>query len=172
MSNIHIHHWYTKGLLPVLFILYLQAALRDLRDNLPQRPPEDTDMPNYTAYADDVDVISNASQFLDDVQRIAADYLSKWHININEANRERTNIHRRRDEWRMTRKLGSLLWDVQDVARRKQLTAVAIRKLSSPWIRHHSVSQDLRLGLYNVKSHCAHTQHGHLGTNANRMAQV
>ena len=58
------------------------------------------------------------------------------------------------------------------MARGKQLTAVAIRKLWSPWIRHHSVSQDLRLGLYNVKSHCAHIQHGHLGTNANRMAQV
>ena len=34
---------------------------RDLRDNLPQRPREDTEMSYYTAYADDIEFISNAS---------------------------------------------------------------------------------------------------------------
>ena len=43
------------SLSPVLFVIYLEAALRDLRHNLPQRPREDINMPHYIAYADDVD---------------------------------------------------------------------------------------------------------------------
>ena len=50
----------------------------------------------------------------------------------------------------MSHKLRPLLGDVQDVVRRKQLAAVASRKLRSLWVRHHRVSQDLRLRLYNA----------------------
>ena len=52
------------SLSPVLFVIYLDAALRDLRNNLPQRPREDINMPHYIAYADDVDFISNSKVFL------------------------------------------------------------------------------------------------------------
>ena len=88
-------------------MIYLEAALNDLRDNLPQRPRENTEMPYYMAHADDVDFVSNASQILDEVQRIAPGCLSKWYLNINETKTERTNIHRRNiragEDWRMTR---------------------------------------------------------------------
>ena len=50
---------------PVLFVIYLEAALRNLRHNLPQRPREDINMPRYIAYTDDVDFISNSNVFLD-----------------------------------------------------------------------------------------------------------
>ena len=117
------------SLSPVLFVIYLEAALRDLRHNLPQRPPEDINMPHYIAYADDVDFISNSNVFLNEVQRLAPGCLLQWHININEFKTEHTNIHRRNtrdvEQWRKTRKLGSLLGDAKDVTRRKQLAAVA-----------------------------------------------
>ena len=43
------------SLSPVLFIVYLEAALRDQRQMLPQRPQMDIDLPLDIAYADDVD---------------------------------------------------------------------------------------------------------------------
>ena len=50
----------------------------------------------------------------------------------------------------MTKKLGSLLGDDEDVARRKQLANVAFHKMKSIWLRRHHVSEDLRLRLYNA----------------------
>ena len=101
------------SLSPVLFVIYLEAALRDLRHNLPQRPREDINMPHYIAYADDVDFISNSNMFLNEVQRLAPGCLLQWHLGINESKTEHTNIHRRKtrdvEQRRKTRKLGSLL---------------------------------------------------------------
>ena len=71
------------SLSPVLFVIYLEAALRDLRHNLPNRPREDINMPHYIAYADDVDYISNNNVFLNEVQRLAPGYLLQWHLVIN-----------------------------------------------------------------------------------------
>ena len=48
----------------------------------------------------------------------------------------------------MTRKLGSLLGEAEDVARRKQLANVAFRKLSTVWFRRSRISLPLRLRLY------------------------
>ena len=83
------------SLSPVLFVIYPEAALRDLRHNLPQLPREDINMPKYIAYADDVDYIRNSNAFLDEVQRLAPGCLLKWHLIINESKTEHTNIHRR-----------------------------------------------------------------------------
>ena len=48
----------------------------------------------------------------------------------------------------MTLKLGSLLGEAEDVARRKQLANVAFRKLSTVWFRRAHISLQLRLRLY------------------------
>ena len=121
---------------------------------MPQRPREDINMPQYIAYADDVDSISNSNVFLDEVQRLAPDCLLKWHLIIDESKTEHTNIHRRNiryvEQWRKTRKLGSLLGDVEDITRRKQLAAVAFQRLWSLWVRKRKISEGLRLRLYNA----------------------
>ena len=57
-------------------------------------------------------------------------------------------VDRIEEEWRMTRKLGSLLGEAEDVARRKQLANVAFRKLSTVWFRRAHISLQLRLRLY------------------------
>ena len=59
------------SLSPVLFTVYLEAALRDLRSRLPTRPPEDAALPHDVEYADDTDFISTSWSFLDDIERIA-----------------------------------------------------------------------------------------------------
>ena len=173
------------SLSPVLFVIYLEAALRDLRHNLRQRPREDINMPHYIAYADDVDFISNSNVFLNEVQRLAHGCLLQWHLVINEyrykiqdtnqfignlvgwiviyiihkqyrhtIKSEHTNIHRGNthdvEQWRKTRKLGSLLGDAEDVTRRKQLAAVAFQRMWSLWVRKRYISEGLRLRLYNA----------------------
>ena len=120
------------SLSPVLFVIYLEATLRDLRHNLPQRPQEDINMSHYIAYADDVDFISNSNAFLNEVQRLAPGCLLQCHLIINESKTEHNNILRRNtrdvEQWRKTRKPDSLLGDAEDMTRRKQLTAVAFPK--------------------------------------------
>ena len=140
------------SLSPVLFTVYLEAALRDLRSRLPTRPPEDAALPLDVEYADDTDFISTSRSFLDDIERIAPPCLAEWSLTINGSKTERTSISRHADrieeEWRMTRKLGSLLGEAEDVARRKQLANVAFRKLMTVWFRRAHISLQLRLRLY------------------------
>ena len=154
------------SLSPVLFVIYLEAALPDLRHNLPQRPREDINMPQYIAYADDVDFISNSNVFLDEVQRLAPGCLLKWHLIINESKTEHTNIHRRNtcdiEQWRKTRKLGSLLGDVEESNLLQGLS-----KDCFLWVRKRNISEGLRL-----YSPGTHVQHGYVGADTNRMSSV
>ena len=109
-------------------------------------------LPLDVEYADDTDFISTSRPFLNDIERIAPPCLAEWSLTINGSKTERTSISRHVDrieeEWRMTRKLGSLLGEAEDVARRKQLANVAFRKLSTVWFRRAHISLQLRLRLY------------------------
>ena len=58
------------SLSPVLFTVYLEAALRDLRSRLPPRPPADARLPLDVEYADDIDFISYSRPYLNEIERI------------------------------------------------------------------------------------------------------
>ena len=107
------------SLSPVLFTVYLEAALRDLRSRLPPRPPADAKLPLGVEYADDIDFISYSRPYLNEIERIAPVCLGEWSLQINAAKTERTRVSRQVDRthepWRTTRKLGSLLAEVEDV---------------------------------------------------------
>ena len=123
-----------------------RTCSRNLRDNLPQRLREDTEMPYYTACAVDVDFISKSSQFLDEVQRIASGCLSKLYLNIS----ERAQCG--------TEKATCGCGFPQDVIYLGQ-TPPCIPRPPAATVEH-------------VYSPCARIQHGHVGTNANGMGQV
>ena len=76
-------------------------------------------------YADDIDFIRYSRPYLNDIERIAPACLAEWSLQLNAAKTERTSVSRQVDRelapWRTTRKLGSLLGDAEDVARRMQL---------------------------------------------------
>ena len=59
------------SLSPVLFIVYLEAALRTLCGCLPRRPPADINLPCEAIYADDTDFISTDHEYLSKVNKIA-----------------------------------------------------------------------------------------------------
>ncbi len=123
------------SLSPVLFTVYMEVALRDLRSRLPPRPPADARLPLDVEYADDIDFISYARPYLNEIERIAPVLLAEWSLQINAPNTERTSVSRQVDRahepWRATRKLGSLLEDAEDVARRMQLANVCFHKMWS-----------------------------------------
>ena len=149
-TSIGMPQW--DSLSPVLFTVYLEAALRDLRSRLPTRPQTNANLPLDVEYADDTDFISTSRLFLDDIERIAPACLAEWSLTINASKTERSSVCRHADrvdeEWRMTCKLGSLLGEAEDVARRKQLANVAFRKLSTVWFRRSRISLPVRLRLY------------------------
>ena len=142
------------SLSPVLFTVYLEAALRDLRSRLPPRPPADARLPLDVEYADDIDFISYSRPYLNEIERIAPGCLAEWSVQINAAKTERTGVSRQVDRthepWRTTRKLGSLLGDAEYVTRRMQLANVSFHKMWTVWFRVAQISLLLRLRLYSA----------------------
>ncbi|GFS05210.1 endonuclease-reverse transcriptase [Elysia marginata] len=54
------------------------------------------------------------------------------------------------EDWKKVKKVGSLLGDTEDIERRKQLSNLALEKLSRIWIRNDKVKQVTRLNLYRA----------------------
>ena len=91
------------SLSPVLFIVYLEAALREIRDLQDDSDPHqvlqdhsyskkiESGLPPEIEYADDVDFISRIRyKNIKDVQEI----LKKYHLLVNEDKTEYTSIER------------------------------------------------------------------------------
>ena len=105
-------------------------------------------------YADDIDFISYSRPYLNEIERIAPVCLGEWSLQINAAKTERTSVSRQVDRthepWRTTRKLGSLLGEVEDVTRRMQLANVSFHKMWTVWFRGAQISLLLWLRLYSA----------------------
>ena len=142
------------SLSPVLFTVYLEAALRLIRERLSPRPALDIQLqlPNETAYADDVDFISTSLQYLHDNQPILSSSLAEYNLKMNEAKTEYTTIKREKDRvderWRNTVKLGSMLGVEEDISRRKRLATCALHQLWVIWLRGNHAREPLRIRLY------------------------
>ena len=114
------------SLSPVLFIIYLEAALREIRD----LSNKEENLPPEVAYADDVDFISMVKhKDVTQVQQI----LKKYHLLVNNDKTEYTDIKREKkkedEAWRKVKKVGSLLGDDEDIERRKTLSTAAMKKM-------------------------------------------
>ena len=135
------------GLSPVLFTVYLEAALREVRKDL----NKESNLPNELAYADDVDFITEQDYInVDEVQR----KLSEFNLLVNTDKTEYTKLNRREnkieEEWRKTKKVGSLIGDSEDIKRRKDLSTVAMNKLFNVWIRKDKIKMKTRVRLYKT----------------------
>ena len=70
---------------------------------------------------------------------------------VNDSKTEVLEIKRGDKEtetWRQSTKLGSILGDVEDISRRKQLAVAAFQTKEKIWIEKHSVPRELKLDLF------------------------
>ncbi|XP_029654783.1 uncharacterized protein LOC115228316 [Octopus sinensis] len=134
------------SLSPILFVIYLEAALHDLKTKI--GPTTIMEL----IYADDIDFVSEE---MNDI-RIALDYapevFRKWFLKMNEQKTEFITVKRESkvtDEiWKRSRKVGSLLGDWKDVNRRKILSTLALKRLKSTSYTH--LSNPVKVRLYNA----------------------
>ena len=101
---------------PVLFTIYLEAALREVRNNVHAQE---------IAYAADVDFISKDGLKLNIVEKI----LEKWNLKMNPTKTDTFKIGSD-NEWKNAKKLGMLLDTKQEWKRR---TTTAMHKLRKKW---------------------------------------
>ena len=136
------------SLSPVLFILYLEAALKEIRD-LPNQ--KEDHLPSEIAYADDVDFVSLIKH--KDIKAVQ-EVLKKYNLLVNEEKTEYTEIKREQkkeeEQWRKVKKVGSLLGDEDDMGRRRSLAAAAMGKMNKVWIRKDKISQKRKINLYRA----------------------
>ena len=71
---------------PVLFVVYLEAALRSLRSKIGPRSTEDADtlLPREIVYADDTDLISFCKDWLESVLTEIPSEFAKYNLIVNE----------------------------------------------------------------------------------------
>ena len=106
------------SLSPILFIVYLELAIRQLRAACP-RLPEDALLSAEAIYADDTDFISTSIEVIESTESASKITLGAWSLAVNTDKTEKTKLKREAkkvDEiWRSTKKLGTLLGDYEEM---------------------------------------------------------
>ena len=154
------------GVSGVLFNIYLENTLRELRGKLDPHDiyvehsyaevPESIQksmLPEEMIYADDSDFATVQESKKDAVIREAPGTFEAENLLVNEEKIEETEIERgdrNTEMWRHVKKLGSLLGDSEDIARRKQLAIAGMNDLSKIWLRRDHIHESVRLELYNA----------------------
>ena len=137
------------ALSPILFAIYLEAAIRELYARGLKRPECDTKLPGNAIYADDTDFISLCSKYLDEVLHTVGPVFDEYNLLVNVEKTEHiiiglADIGIDESTWRSARKLGSLLGDQQDVHRRIQLAWQSFNKLEALWKHRNRVAVSTR----------------------------
>ena len=133
------------GLSPILFVVYLEAALRAARSHLKNEILLEMIYPN------DNDLIVENDKAVKSYINIIDKTFQKWNLRCNLSKTEITNLERSKDEsWRLTKKIGSLLGDDEDSKRRQILSSIAFGKLSNLCKKAKEVSERRKINLYKA----------------------
>lgn len=86
-------------LLPVLFVLYLEARLRDIRGTATaiSRPTEYEGLPFEIVCADDTDFVRTDTDWLRELEPLVSDTLGNWALKVNPDKTEITTLKRSSD---------------------------------------------------------------------------
>ena len=118
----------------------------------PYNIPNTSNLPTEKIYADDADFLSISEHQKDVNTTQIGSILLRRNLLVNDDKTENTVFRRDtriNEPWRMSKKLGSLLGDSEDIQRRKNLAIAASCKLNKIWIGKSKVSLKRRLHLYN-----------------------
>ena len=130
------------SLSPVLFIVYLEHALKEVRTTLP-RPivKYEKEIPNEIAYADEVDFVGQEYVNINEIQET----LHKYQLKVNKDKTEFTALSKNEEDWKNAKKVGSLIGDLEDVERRKQLSIAALNKLYHVWVKGNKLKTTTKI---------------------------
>ncbi|GFS04552.1 very-long-chain enoyl-CoA reductase [Elysia marginata] len=88
-------------------------------------------LPNEIIYADDIDFVGTDPPNISDIETS----LKNFRLKVNVDKTEHTELRKYKEDWKLTKKVGSLLGSKEDVDHRKHLSNVALNKLSNIWNR-------------------------------------
>ena len=134
------------SLSPVLFSIYLENALKEVRTILPRPILKKTRQQNLYNYADDVDFIGLEFADIAEVQKT----LKKYNLLVNADKTEQTTLSRSGKEYKNAKKVGTLIGDEEDMNRRKRLSTAAFAKLQNIWIKGDKVQRKTKIKLYRT----------------------
>jgi len=134
----------------VLFIVYLESALRRLRLAAPPRPEADYQLPMEDEYADDVGFMSFSKAWLQRLLQMIPPIFGDRQLRVNTTKTEWVAYLKGESSWKSVKKLGSLMGEPEDVHRRKMLALVAFRKLKNVWKQHNILSTKTRIIAYQA----------------------
>ncbi|GFO26876.1 endonuclease-reverse transcriptase [Plakobranchus ocellatus] len=126
------------SLSPVLFIVYLEHALRDIR---PVQNDKQELVPTEIIYADNIDFIGKKDADVNSIEKTLKNTLPE-------------SVRKDSEDWKTTKKVGSLLGSKEDIEHRKHLSKIAFNKLTNIWKSGNKTKQKTKIKLYNslVKS--------------------
>ena len=121
---------------------------------------DNSSLPDEIIYADDCDFLTRNHVVKKYINETVEKVLKKVNLIVNTSKTENTTLEiypgkkeHEKEEWRKVKKLGSLLGDRNDIARRKQLASSSMKNVKKLWVGK-KVSTKKKLILYNslVKS--------------------
>lgn len=139
------------ALSPKLFTFYLDFALEEFTRRETHRDHTYALMrtlPPHVEYADDVDLITVGEEDTETIISEITAIFQKYNLTINESKTEITKLGRNEDLTK-TVKLGSVLDDNADLARRNSLSQIAMRKYTPVW-KNPYVALTNKLTIYNT----------------------
>ena len=133
---------------------YSCNALKDIEHDHGYFDESTYGIPEELLYADDADFNTLDAKQKDKLNGCVADILNEYNLMVNNDKTEHVILQRGKwneEKWRNVLKLGSLLGDAEDIARRKQLTIAAMKKLETVWFSNYSkIGMERRIHLFEA----------------------
>jgi hypothetical protein len=146
-SNANIGTPQGDALSPILFIIYLDAALKEYWEEYGM---PDTPHYQYCMYADDTDFISTlyADHFFTKIY--LPDILKKWNLQMNLGKTEHTKLTKQTVHTNITKKLGTQMSDQQDVTYRRGQATQAFGLMNKLWLSKKHITPKSKIRMYNA----------------------
>ena len=144
-NPLHNDHSYSTQVSPR--VPQIKTPLQDHQDY--QRNASNY-LPEEATYADDADYLTLSKEKKRLYLKHVTSTLKEDDLYVNESKTEVLVMKRGDKEtetWRQSTKLGSVLGDVEDISRRKQLAVAAFQTKEKIWIEKHSVPRELKVDL-------------------------
>ena len=140
------------ALSPILFTIYLEAALREFRRENPIQTRAGS-FDQDVLYADDTDLITQIigeGQDNAELVRKLSEVLGRWNLKVNTDKTEYIKINRDNMKEISIRKLGNLISSEKDIPYRISFANSMFRSLHKLWKNTREVSEQTKIDMYKA----------------------